>query len=162
MRTVNVLVAVALIATSVAVEPAQAATAPLAQQQSGAPALSGVEGWQYPLPDGLGSVRHLTNSAGAVVQSYRFSPFGMPLGAGGSGAFGYAGEQWDAATNLLYLRARWDNPATGRFLTRDPFSGLAGLPQTPHPSVYARNNPLHLTHPSGPQGWGPEGRPLVG
>jgi hypothetical protein len=50
---------------------------------------------------------------------------------------------------LLYLRARWYDPATGRFLTRDPFPGLAALPQTQHPYVYARNNPINLTDPSG-------------
>jgi hypothetical protein len=50
---------------------------------------------------------------------------------------------------LLYLRARWYDPATGRFLTRDPFPGLAALPQTQHPYVYCQNNPVLLTDPSG-------------
>ena len=34
----------------------------------------------------------------------------MPLGPNGGQPFGYAGEQWDANTNLIYLRARWYNP----------------------------------------------------
>ncbi|MFB0533650.1 MAG: RHS repeat-associated core domain-containing protein, partial [Anaerolineae bacterium] len=113
----------------------------LAQQQAGA--------WQYPLPDGLGSVRHLTDPLGQVVQSYNFSPFGVPLGASGGDPYGFTGEHWDAATGLLYLRARWYDPATGRFLTRDPFPGLAMLPTTQHPYVYVGNNPVNLVDPSG-------------
>jgi len=53
---------------------------------------------------------------------------------------------------LLYLRARWYDPATGRFLTRDPFPGLAALPQTQHPYVYVGNNPVNLVDPSGRYG----------
>jgi RHS repeat-associated protein len=113
----------------------------LAQQQSGA--------WQYPLADGLGSVRHQVDPLGQVVASYRFSPFGVPLAASGGQPYGYAGEHWDAYTSLIYLRARWYDPATGRFLTRDPFPGLATLPATQHPYVYAGNNPVNLVDPSG-------------
>jgi outer membrane protein assembly factor BamB len=54
--------------------------------------------------------------------------------------------------DLLYLRARWYDPATGRFLTRDPFPGLASLPQTQHAYVYVGNNPVNLTDPSGRYG----------
>ena len=52
-------------------------------------------------------------------------------------------------TGLIYLRARWYDPATGRFLTRDPFPGLATLPTTQHPYVYVGNNPVNLVDPSG-------------
>ncbi len=76
------------------------------------------------------------------MASYRFDPFGAPLGTSGGGPYGYAGEQWDAATSLIYLRARWYDPALGRFLTRDPFPGLAALPSTQHPYVYVGNTPL--------------------
>ena len=47
------------------------------------------------------------------------------------------------------MRARWYDPATGRFTTPDPFPGFAALPQTQHPYVYAANNPVNLTDPSG-------------
>ncbi|MBC7251340.1 MAG: AHH domain-containing protein, partial [Anaerolineae bacterium] len=46
-------------------------------------------------------------------------------------------------------RARWYDPDTGRFLTQDPFPGLAALPTTQHPYVYVGNNPVNLTDPSG-------------
>ncbi len=73
----------------------------------------------------------------------------MPLGASGGKPYGFTGEHWDAATGLIYLRACWYDPATGRFLTRDPFPGLALLPQTQRPYVYVANNPVNLTDPSG-------------
>jgi RHS repeat-associated protein len=64
-------------------------------------------------------------------------------------ALQYTGEQNDLDTGLIYLRARWYDPATGRFTTRDPFPGFVALPQTLHPYVYVNNNPVNLTDPSG-------------
>jgi RHS repeat-associated protein len=64
-------------------------------------------------------------------------------------ALRYTGEQTDDDTGLVYLRARWYDSATGRFTTRDPFPGLAVFPRTQHPYVYALNNPINLTDPSG-------------
>jgi RHS repeat-associated protein len=110
--------------------------------------------WTYTLADGLGSVRQLADGQGYVVQRYDYSPFGQVMAAEGGWAnpLRYSGEQWDADAGLLYLRARWYDPATGRFLTRDPFPGLAALPQTQHPYVYVGNNPVNLVDPSGRYG----------
>ena len=52
-------------------------------------------------------------------------------------------------TGLYYLRARYYDPATSRFLTRDPFPGFAFDPSSQQPYVYARNNPALYTDPSG-------------
>jgi RHS repeat-associated protein len=114
----------------------------LAQQQSGA--------WQYPLADGLGSLRQWTDVGGQVTYAARYAPFGSLLWQQGTapGPWGFAGEMQDP-TGLIYLRARWYDPATGRFLTRDPFPGLVTLPSTQHPYVYVGNNPVNLVDPSG-------------
>ncbi|MCP4527456.1 MAG: RHS repeat-associated core domain-containing protein [Aestuariibacter sp.] len=64
-------------------------------------------------------------------------------------ALQYTGEHWDGDVGLLYLRARWYDPAIGRFLSEDPFPGFAALPQTQHAYVYVGNNPINLTDPSG-------------
>jgi len=95
--------------------------------------------------------RQMVDGAGAVVQRYDYSPFGRVVVVEGVDAnpLQYTGEQWDGDAGLLYLRARWYDPATGRFLTRDPFPGLAALPQTQHPYVYVGNNPVNLTDPGG-------------
>ena len=44
----------------------------------------------------------------------------------------YRGEQYDPDLNLYYLRARYFNPLTGRFLTRDPDIGKIRTPATLH------------------------------
>jgi RHS repeat-associated protein len=107
--------------------------------------------WAYELPDGLGSVRQLSDAQGNIIQRYEYSPFGEVLAAQGQrpSALQYTGEQKDLDTGLIYLRARWYDPATGRFTTRDPFPGFAVLPQTLHPYVYVGNNPVNLVDPSG-------------
>ena len=85
-----------------------------------------------------------------VVDTYRYAPFGGLLAGGVSDNSLKFTAQWqDAATGLYYLRARYYDPTTGRFLTRDPFPGLAALPQTRHPYVYVGNNPVNLTDPAG-------------
>jgi len=54
----------------------------------------------------------------------------------------FAGEQRDADSGLSYLRSRYYDPATGRFLARDRVLGQM-------PYVYAGNNPVNLVHPMG-------------
>jgi len=84
-----------------------------------------------------------------VLDTYRYAPFGSLLAGGVSNnTRRFTGETQDP-TGLYYLRARWYDPGTGRFLTRDPFPGLAALPQTQHPYVYVGNNPVNLVDPGG-------------
>jgi len=75
--------------------------------------------------DGLGSVRAVTNATGSVIQTYQTDAFGVSQAAGTLGSttqpFQFTGEQRDP-TGLIYLRARFYDPAIGRFLSRDPFS----------------------------------------
>ncbi len=61
--------------------------------------------------------------------------------------FGYAGRPWDAQTGLYDNRARWYDPAVGRFLSEDP-SGFAGG-QDLNLYRYVGNNPWTNTDPSG-------------
>lgn len=60
----------------------------------------------------------------------------------------FAGEQRDA-TGLYYLRARYYDPQTGRFVTRDPFPDVLRSPLSLHRFTYALNNPVTLVDPSG-------------
>jgi len=47
------------------------------------------------------------------------------------------------------LRARYYRQATGRFWTRDPVEGASCSPFSFHPYIYARQNPVNLTDPTG-------------
>ncbi|NJO07656.1 MAG: hypothetical protein HC876_20245 [Chloroflexaceae bacterium] len=52
-------------------------------------------------------------------------------------------------SGLVYLRARWYDPASGTFLGRDPFEGFPDMPYSQHPYQYAYSNPGLWTDPSG-------------
>ena len=57
--------------------------------------------------------------------SCRTDPYGNPLEQFGTltTSLGFTGEYTDPS-GQLYLRARYANPSTGTFLTRDPFEGV--------------------------------------
>jgi len=105
--------------------------------------------------DQIGTIRELTSgSDGTLVQTYTHDEYGVPTQATGSSAqpFRYTGELWDGGTgepNLLYLRARSYEPGTGRFLAQDPVVGEPTDPCTWNRYIYARNNPINHTDPSG-------------
>ncbi|MFZ0035562.1 MAG: RHS repeat-associated core domain-containing protein [Sedimentisphaerales bacterium] len=77
--------------------------------------------------DGLGSVIVLTDSAGNVVESYRYTVYGQ---ADKISAYGnpylFTGRKFDIETGLYYYRARYYSAAIGKFLglisTRKHFS----------------------------------------
>ena len=77
--------------------------------------------WAWHLDDGLGSVRQLTDGSGEVTLAQGYTPFGVLLWRKGSAAsaYGFTGEQEDAAVGLVFLRARCYDPATGSFLSKN-------------------------------------------
>ena len=106
---------------------------------------------RYLLGDQQGSIRAVLSASGGTVASYRYDPFGARTAVTGSLAdtpFGYAGQYTDAETGFQYLRARYYDPATAQFLTRDPLVGMTGQPY-----AYAGNNPLTYGDPSGRCPW---------
>jgi RHS repeat-associated protein len=107
--------------------------------------------WAWHLGDGLGSVRQLTDGDGDVTLAQGYTPFGVLLWSEGSGAsaYGFTGEQEDPSAGLVFLRARYYDPATGRFISKDPFPGVTQRPQTLHKFVYVLNNAVNHTDPTG-------------
>ena len=110
----------------------------------------GSGGWGYHLGDALGSLRQLTDASGKITLTQSFEPFGAPLSGAGtdSSEFGFTGEQDDIA-GLVFLRARFYDPGSGRLITKDRFPGYSSLPSTLHPYSYALNNTVNLVDPSG-------------
>ncbi len=86
----------------------------------------------YYLNDGLGSTMALTNASKTVVNDYEYEVFGAVSASSGSLAnfFEFAGEQSDDSTDLQYLRARYYDPASGRFISQDPWGGTVGVPSS--------------------------------
>jgi RHS repeat-associated protein len=105
----------------------------------------------YYLSDGLGSTIALTDADGDGVNTYDYDVFGAVRSSTGSqpNEFRFTGEQWDDSAGLEYLRARYYDPAVGRFLGRDPFGGLMILPQSLNRYAYVLNNPALYRDPYG-------------
>jgi RHS repeat-associated protein len=113
--------------------------------------LAVVGGVEYPLVDGLGSVRQLTDAGGIVILSRGYDAYGnvrFVAGAGNS-RLGYTGELQDMMSGLVYLRARHYHPVLGRFLQRDSFGGFVQSPQSLNRYSYAVNNPVRFFDPGG-------------
>jgi RHS repeat-associated protein len=109
----------------------------VAQKQSGS--------WWYYLSDGLGSTMAVVDSSGNTQDSYTYDIYGAPTKTGSlANEFDFAGQQTDGSTGLQYLRARYVDPATGRFLSRDPLEA-----QGQHPYGYAGGNPTNAADPNG-------------
>jgi RHS repeat-associated protein len=116
---------------------------------------------EYELSDGLGSTTGLADGTGAVTDTYTYDVYGaVRTRTGTSGnEFTYTGEQVDA-TGLQYLRARYYDAATGRFVSRDPLAARPGW--IGHAFAYANGNPVSTSDPSGlDPGDRPEPTPLL-
>ncbi len=95
--------------------------------------------------DGLGSVVAVTDPTKAITGTSRYDAWGNIIAATGAiPQFGYTGREPDA-TGLIYYRARYYDPASGRFVSRDPIGMLAGI----NPYAYVQNSPVNFTDPEG-------------
>jgi RHS repeat-associated protein len=98
----------------------------------------------YLLTDGQGNVRLLVDAAGNVVGRYDYDVFGAVRSASGSASTTYrnAGHAADDPVGLVYMRARWYDPALGRFLSPDPRLPGAWNSQDWNRYVHGRDNPM--------------------
>src|SRR5262249_32074261 len=101
--------------------------------------------------DGHGSVRFLTDSTGAVTDTYDYDAFGNLINSTGTTPNNYlfAGEQFDPALGVYYNRARYYDERSGRFWTMDKFEGGFFDPPSLHKYLYANANPISKVDPSG-------------
>jgi RHS repeat-associated protein len=103
---------------------------------------------EFYLTDANGSTRLITDASGAVVGNpQNYDPFGN-TGEPPSSPVGYSGE-WKDASGLIYLRARYYDPSTGTFISKDPLSGNITDPATMNGYNYADDNPIMGSDPSG-------------
>jgi RHS repeat-associated protein len=102
--------------------------------------------------DETGNVLFVTNSGGAVIASYAYGPYGQLLSSTGAidNAFTWQGQfgvMREGASDLYYVRARWYDSVTGRFLSRDPIRSLG--PRSTNPYQYALGDPEGYSDPTG-------------
>ncbi|MEW6743530.1 MAG: RHS repeat-associated core domain-containing protein [Planctomycetota bacterium] len=103
----------------------------------------------------IGSVTHLTDANRVVVESYSYTPFGIPTIRDRSGQvvaqsptgnrYLFTGRQYDAETGLYHYRYRTYDPETGSFLQEDPLRLYAGT----NLFEYAVSSPINFTDPMG-------------
>jgi RHS repeat-associated protein len=94
--------------------------------------------------DQLGSTRLLTDPAGSVVGTESYDPYGTPITTGTTTPLGYTGQYTDSESGLIYLRARYYDPTTGQWMSRDPVVDV-----TLEPYGYVGGDPMNLVDPSG-------------
>lgn len=105
----------------------------------------------YVHADGLGSTVAVSGGNGQVESQFGYQVFGLVAdGSGGNywPAHRFSGEENDS-TNLVYLRARYYDVWSGRFLSRDPFPLNAAATQSVNRYVYVGNNPATFVDPTG-------------
>lgn len=108
--------------------------------------------------DGHNDVREITDSSGNTIVRYQYDAWGnhMDIKAYASqvttleqaqelavlNPYRYASYRYDDETGLYYLRERYYDPVTGRFLSKDP-------EKYPNLYIYCQNNPINRYDPSG-------------
>jgi len=109
--------------------------------------------YRYYHYDGLGSTVALTDANGVITDRYSYLPFGELANAEGTteNPFEYIGQLgvMTEPDGTLFMRARFYDPLTGRFLSVDPAKGTYADPSSLYPYVYAKDNPILFYDPAG-------------
>lgn len=105
----------------------------------------------YYIYNGHGDVVQILDTAGNIVNSYEYDEWGNILNQTETIAndFKYAGEIQDSETGFYYLRARYYDPAIGRFISKDSVAGNIVNPLSLNLYSYCENDPLGNIDPSG-------------
>ena len=103
--------------------------------------------WYVYLKDTHGSVTGLVDLQGNRVATYENGDYGEVLVDQGTvyNPYRWNGEQTDAESGLTYMRNRYYQAATGRFIQRDPISYAGGL----NLYGFCGSDPINASDPSG-------------
>ncbi len=102
--------------------------------------------------DEMGTTLFLTDDGGTVTDSYGITTYGNVTAITGTtenpftflGAYGVMQE---GDTDLYYMRARYYDSTTGRFISHDPVRSIS--PRSVNPYQYASGNPMYNIDPWG-------------
>ena len=95
------------------------------------------------LKNAHGDIVGITDIKGNISTNYRYDAFGNVLSDSEPDCFGYCGEFLDRESGLVYLRNRYYDTATGRFITEDPVKDGHNW------YSYCDGNPVMFIDPSG-------------
>lgn len=87
-----------------------------------------------------------------ISAEYEYSDFGEAAATADESFFNeicYTGAVYDNATGMYYMRARYYEPGTGRFITQDTYRGEVSDSNTWNLCAYCSNDPVNYTDPSG-------------
>lgn len=107
--------------------------------------------------DSRGSTVGMTDGSENVVNKYAYDEYGSVLNSSEANAnpFRYVGRYgvMDEGNGLLFMRARYYDSDTGRFLSKDPLRGELVDPGTLNRYVYVLGNPVMGIDPEGLEGF---------
>ena len=97
--------------------------------------------------DHLGSIREVLGANGTVVSSSRYDAWGVRTthGVQDAASFGFTGHLEHKELGLVFTLYRAYDPATGRWLSRDPMGEDGGI----NLYGYVRNGPMNWVDPKG-------------
>jgi RHS repeat-associated protein len=96
--------------------------------------------------DQLGNIRTITDSGANIVNTYSYDSYGNLTSLTGTlvNPFQSSGQYFDSESTIYYLRARYYDPTSAQFISRDP-----ALSTTGEPYAFVGDNPLNATDPTG-------------
>ncbi len=101
--------------------------------------------------DELGNTIAVTDDSGDVIGSYAYTPYGKLTASTGEldNPFTWQGRYGvvDEGNGLYYMRARYHDSVTGRFISRDLIESIN--PRSLNPYQYASGNPMKFFDPLG-------------
>ncbi|AOY76011.1 RHS repeat domain-containing protein [Clostridium formicaceticum] len=107
--------------------------------------------YYYYIYNGHGDVIYVVDDGGNIKNSYEYDEWGNITNQQEQikNPIKYCGEYFDEESGLYYLRARYYDPTTGRFITKDSYEGEITNPLSMNQYIYCMNNPLIYEDPSG-------------
>jgi len=110
--------------------------------------------------DALGSITRMTDQNGNTVQTIKYDTFGNIKSLSNPlliQPYAYTGREYDIESGFYYLRNRYYDPRTGRFISKDPIGFNGGDVNL---YGYVGNNPVNWVDPWGLVTW-PTNYPVV-